>query len=227
MRSTRKKPFNTEALVLGGWALFFVFILVSGRLPLYINPKFAVLPVVGALMLAAMTYVRVRAGSGSSAHRDWSLAPWFLMPVVIALVVPPVGLGAFVAGNRQSSLMGSSRGNSSITLDLSSRSGYKQATILELTEAGTIKGGKVSVVGQLLAGPDGATDECLIAHYQMVCCVADLRPVVIVLKYPSGYVPKINQWVRVNGTAKREARGVVLTADSIEPISAPNPPYLY
>lgn len=215
--------------VFAWWALFFVFVLVSRRLPLYINPRFAALPLLGALIFGAMAFV-YRHGRPASRHsrHDWSLMPWFLMPVAISLIVPPVGLGAFVAGNRQSSLMGPGRGNSAISLDLSCDAGYKSVTIVDLAQAGNIKGGKVSVEGQLLGSSHGLKpNESLLAHYQMVCCVADVSPVVIILECPSGYTPTKGQWVRVNGVAKRDSRGVVLKADAIQPISAPNPPYIY
>lgn len=233
MRSARKRQDYTEPAILFAWALFFVVVLVwPHRLPLYINPRFAVLPLVGALILGAMAVVLRRGkshcGCGHGHSRDWSVIPWFLMPVVVSLIIAPAGMGAFVAGNRQSGLMASTRGDSAISLDLSSQSGYKDVNIIELSQAGNIKAGKVRVEGQLLnAMPGMQANECPMAHYHMVCCVADIQPVVIILRYPSGYTPKRDQWVRACGTATRGPRGVVLTADSIQPIGTPNPPYLY
>ena len=229
MRKDSKKIDRTEMVIFASWALFFIFVLVSGRLPLYITPKFAVLPVLGAVIFGAMAFVyRHGRPKSSHSHRDWSLIPWFLMPVVLSLIVAPVGLGAFVAGNRQASLMGPTQGNSGISLDLSKKSGYKTVTIVDLAQAGRIKGGKVSVEGQLVGSSSGLkANETMIAHYKMVCCVADVSPVAIILEQPSGFIPEKNQWVRVNGTARREARGVVLKADMIQPIAAPKPPYLY
>lgn len=233
MRAARKKKQDyTDPMILATWTLFFGFVLVSGRLPLYINPKFAMLPLLGALILAGMAFTmrqgKTPCGCAQGGSRDWSVLPWFLMPVVLSLIIAPAGLGAFVAGNRQSGLLASTRGDSAISLDLSKQSGYENVNIIELAQAGNIKGGKVSVEGQLLgAAPGLESGECLIAHYQMICCVADIRPVVIILKYPKGYMPSKGQWVRVNGTATRGKRGVVLTADVILPIGAPNPPYLY
>jgi|GEM_PF-2700020 len=219
-----------EVAVFAAWALFFLFTMVSGRLPLYINPKFGVLPLLGtlvtALMALALRYGRKHIGCAE--HRDWSMLSWFLMPVIVSLIIPPVGLGAFVAGNRQANLLGPSQGSGAISLNLSGRSGYKDVTILQLADAGEIKGGKVTVEGQLLSSDQKlGANECLIAHYQMVCCVADVRPVAIILRYPEGYKPTADQWVRVNGIARREKRGVVLEAQVIQPISTPNPPYLY
>lgn len=229
MKTANKKIDRTEMLIFTSWALFFVFVLVSGRLPLYITPRFAMLPLLGAVIFGAMAFIyRHGRPRSSHTHRDWSLIPWFLMPVVLSLIVAPVDLGAFVAGNRQASLMGQAHGNSGISLDLSRKSGYKEVTIVDLAQAGKIKGGKVSVEGQLVGGSSELkVNESLIAHYKMVCCVADVSPVAIILELPSGYTPQKDQWVRVNGTARREARGVVLKADMIQPIAAPNPPYLY
>lgn len=229
MRTAKTKIDRTETIVFSLWSLFFLFVVLSGRLSLYINPKFAVLPIIGAVVCGAMAFV-YRRGKPVHGHskRDWSLAPWFLMPIAIALIVPPVGLGAVVAGNRQQSLTGASRGNSAIALDLSKDSGYKSVTIIDLANAGSIKGGKVSVDGQILGrSPGFKENECILAHYQMVCCVADINPVAIILEYPDGYKPTKGNWVKVDGVADRSNRGVILKADTITPIPTPNPPYLY
>ena len=229
MRAANRKIDRTESVIFSLWTLFFLFVTFSGRLPLYINPRFVALPIIGAIICGAMAFV-YRRGRPANGHskRDWSLTPWFLMPVAIALIVPPVGLGTFVANNRQGSLTGSGQGNSAISLDLSNDSNYKPVTVIDLADAGNIKGGKVSVQGQLLTrSAKLGANQCLLAHYQMVCCVADVSPVAVILEYPGGYTPTKGKWVQVDGVASRDKRGVILKADAIRPIPTPNPPYLY
>lgn len=219
-----------EALSLGSWALFFAFILGSGRLPLYINPRFALLPAVGALMLIGMVAaIWSKANQHShGAPQDWSHLSWFLMPIVLGLVITPSALGAFIAGKHQGNLWTSSPGNSAIALNLSSNSQYAPVTVAQLSEAGTITSGKVQVDGQMFAAGAGMKpNECSLVHYKMTCCIADLTVVGVILHYPSGFKPVPGQWVRVEGKARRDSRGVVVDADIIEQIPEPNPPYLY
>lgn len=224
-----QKTNRIEMGSLVSWAVFFILVLVSHRLPLYINPRFALLPVIGAVITCGMV-LAIKFGkkrTHCSVDSDWSLLTWFIMPIALGLMVAPAGLGTFVAGNHQSSLMGGS-GDSSITLDLGASSAYKNVTIPELMQAGHIKSGKVTVVGQLVGpAPGNAPDEYLIANFTMVCCVADLRPVAILMKITGGFPPEQGQWVRVKGIVSRDKRGVVLTTQEIERIAEPNPPYLY
>lgn len=229
MQKIKSKSDVFEVAVLGSWAAYFLFVLVSKRLPLYINPKFSVLPWIGMSVLVAMI-VATRISNPScckKADHDWSFLAWFLMPILMSVLFPPAGLGAFVASTRQAEMLKGNMTDSNISLDLSRSAQYKDIRLDELVSAGRIVAGKVTVVGQTLVDSNATPDECMLAHYVMVCCAADLRPVGIVLKYPAGYTPQHGKWVRVRGTVSRESQGIVLRADSIEPIREPNPPYLY
>jgi len=229
MKTFDKKYVNwIEALSLGSWALFFLFILMSGRLPLYINPRFSMLPALGAVMLAGMVLaVWSKAGRHNHGNQlDWAHLAWFLMPIVLGLLITPSALGAFIAGKRGGNLWSNSPGNSAIALNLASNSEYAPITISRLAGAGHITSGKVSVEGQLFSNGAGlGANECSLVHYKMVCCIADLRVIGVILHYPAGFHPVQGAWVRVQGKASRDARGVVI--DVIEPIPEPNPPYLY
>lgn len=229
MQRIRSKGDAFEIVVLGSWAAYFLLIMVSRRLPLYINPKFWALPWIGISVMVAMI-VATRISNPcrcQKADHDWSLLPWFLMPILMGLLFPPAGLGAFVANTRKAEMFGSSGANSNISLDLSRSAQYKEMRLDELAAASRIVAGKVTVVGQTIVSSNTAPDECILAHYVMVCCAADLRPVGIILKYPAAYTPQHGKWVRVRGTVSREPQGIVLRADTIEPIREPNPPYLY
>lgn len=219
-----------ETCTLGVWAGFFLFVIFSKRLPLYISPRFSLLPWVGAFLLIAMI-ISTKFGRQEVCHSgkmDWSISSWFLMPIVLGLLVPPAGLGAFIANTRQGQMLGSAQANNNISINLALYSNYQNVTIANLAYAGHITSGKVSVEGQIFI-PDKPlkSGECILLHYLMTCCAADLRTVSVILAYPEGYRPKSGQWVRVHGIAKREKRGVIIKSDMIESISEPDPPYLY
>ena len=227
----QRKPKNQwfELVIFSSWALFFLFIITSKRLPLYINPKFSVLPLIGASLLIAMILsVKISNKRPSRENKDWSILAWFLMPILMSLLVPPAGLGMFIAKSREAEMLKAGRVDSNISLDLSRSAEYKNVRLDELAAASKIVSGKVSVVGQTILTTNQPTqNECLLVHYVMVCCAADLRPVSVLLKYPAGYLPENGKWVKVRGIASRDEKGVVLEVHTIEPIREPNPPYLY
>lgn len=214
------------------WGAFFLFVLLSGRVRMYISPRFFVLPVAGAVILTAMVVTLVRsrhhaAGPGLSTSR-WDWVPLFVTPVVIGSLVAPIGVGTIVAGNRRADLMGGVRQTGSLSFALGAGSGYRETTVYDLATAANIAPGKVSLQGQILERlPDMAGNQCPLAHYKMTCCVADLQPVAVTLEYPAGFTPTVNQWVSVRGTVRRLGDATIVKADIIAPISAPNPPYLY
>lgn len=226
----RKQPSTKwmDDTVLVAWAAFFLFLLASHRLPLYINPRFTILPAIGAALLIAMLVARTfgRHKLGHSHPIDWPIAMWNVLPIILGLAIAPASLGAFVANKSGNVISG--QGNNSIMLDLASSSQYKEVTVCQLERAGHISKGKVKVEGQIPGQlMSTSQNECPLYHYVMTCCVADLSVASVTLKYPAGYVPKPGQWVRVMGTADRVGPEVVVQADTIENISEPNPPYLY
>jgi uncharacterized repeat protein (TIGR03943 family) len=228
----------TEIIPLAAWAVFFVFILVSKRLPLYINPRFELLPAFGAIVLAAMVAALWFGHTQSDDHEhehgndhlqvDWTHVSWFTLPVILGLIIAPAGLGAFVAGRQHGMAWSNQPGNSGISLNLSGNSQYADCNIAQLSDAGHITSGKVAIDGQIsLQGAKMPAGECSLVHYRMVCCVADLRVVGVTLKYAVGYKPADGQWVHVEGKASRQKDGVYVDADVIQPIPQPDPPYLF
>ena len=217
----------TESIPLACWGLFFAFIVATGRLPLYINPRFTALPIFGALILFGMVvsvwYPKDHThGDGKT---DWSRLAWFVMPVALGIMIAPAALGAFFV-HKAGGAFGSA-GGGGIALNMSGGSGFNQTDVASLSQASSITSGKVDVQGQIYTGPGMGPNQCALCHYKMTCCVADLQVVQIILQYPKGYTPTSGQWVDVQGTVSRTPAGVVVNAEGIAPIDQPNPPYLY
>jgi uncharacterized repeat protein (TIGR03943 family) len=214
------------------WAAFFIFVLATGRVRMYIGPRFIFLPAAGAVILTAMVMALLKSPGRVAGHGDatgrWDWVPLFVTPVVIGILVAPIGVGTIVAGNRKTNLMGGVRQSGSLSFALGASSDYREVTVYDLATAASITPGKVSVKGQILERlPGMAANQCPLAHYKMTCCVADLQPVAVTLEYPAGFTPQANQWVSVRGTVRREGDATIVKADIVAPISAPNPPYLY
>lgn len=228
-RETKKAPLVTA---LCAWAVLLLFVLLTGRVRMYISPRFFVLPAAGAVILLAMVVTLLRNRGPAEGHSHgtdkWDWVPLFVTPVVIGLLVAPIGVGTIVAGNRKADLMGGIRQEGALSFALGAGSSYKEATVYDLATAASITPGKVSVQGQILERlPEMTGRQCPLAHYKMTCCVADLQPVAITLEYPAGFTPRVNQWVSVRGTVRREGDATIIVADIVANISAPNPPYLY
>jgi len=228
-KSSKKIDSNT-LISLCSWALFFIFIMAKSRLPYYINPHFALLPAFGAVVLIGMA-AAVATGAIKGGHgkpTDWSIMMWFVTPIILGILFPPAAVGAFFADKRTSSAWSNNPGDSAITLNLAGGSGFKECDIAQLSDAGHITSGAVSVEGQIAASSQGMpAGEVRLQHYKMTCCIADLRTVQITLKYIPGFPIKPGQWVDVHGIASREGNNVVLTASEMSNIHEPNPPYLY
>jgi uncharacterized repeat protein (TIGR03943 family) len=227
-RQTNRQVDWLGIVMLLSWCLFFVFLMVSGRMPLYVSPRFRFLPALGSALAFAMAFVLRYGRHVHGIRREMSLLSWLLMPVVLGVIVAPAGLGEVVAGKQHGDLLSSSQGNSSVFLNLAHDARYRSVTIKELVVAGHIEPGKVSVDGQFVGQSPGlAHGETLLAHYSMVCCAMDVRPMTVILRCPNNYKPEIGQWARVRGTVRRERRAVLIDAESIQPIAEPSPPYLY
>jgi len=218
-----------ELTILVAWIAFFGFVLLTHRLPLYINPKFTMLPILASLILLGMVLASIF-GKGHDAHEHpvgWASGSWNMLPIILGIVIAPASLGSFVAGHRGGISTGGA-GNTGIMLNLASAGDYQDVDVRQLANAGHISKGKVCVEGQIPddGGALGKTS-CPLIHYVMTCCVEDLQTVGVTMNYPAGFKPTAGQWVRVRGTADRTPTGVVVTADTIEPIDQPDPPYLY
>jgi uncharacterized repeat protein (TIGR03943 family) len=214
--------------IFGVWCAFFCFIGFSGRLPLYINPRFSFLPILGAALSGAIALTlglrQLRRGEGET-RGDYSLVAWLLMPIVLGILIPPEGVGAFVASKRGGAAVSAdSEGVFSSTLQ--SGGEYASTTLADLTKSSGEKPKKVSVEGQISLD-SGKKGECRLTHYVMVCCVADLSPVSVELRYPSGFAPVNGQWVRVRADAHSGPDGVMLDAKFIQPLNQPSSQYLY
>lgn len=222
------------AVVLIAWASFFLFVLLTGRVHLYISPRFFVLPVLGIVLMVAMVIVLVSEDDSADATShdhgsgSWDWVPFFLMPVVVGFLIAPMGMGSVVAANRQADLLGGARRFGTRTLALGTGQDYKDVTVYDLATAENLNANRIKVMGQILDPLPGMTAQrCPLAHYKMTCCVADLQPVAVILEYPTDFKPEPSQWVLVRGTARLDGEATVVKADVITPVAEPRPPYLY
>ena len=91
-------------------------------------------------------------------------------------------------------------------------------------------GQRVRVAGLVARSPSLAPDELALLRYSIAHCVADARPLGLLVVTPDDRGWAADQWVRIEGTlARRERDGdrlVSIAAEMIVPIDEPDNPYL-
>jgi len=92
-------------------------------------------------------------------------------------------------------------------------------------------GKRVQIEGFVYRNEDMAQDQMVIARMAMECCSADSTPYGFLIQYPKASSYADDTWLRVAGTLNTVDwdgyRIAMLEADTIQPIEAPETPYVY
>lgn len=210
--------------LLAAYGIFILSLYVRGTMTWYINPAY-VLPTTAAgvvlIVLAAVRIVRrpavtcgcegcIEAGScdcDTPSTRLWPYAA-LCIPLLIALAFPPHGLAAFSARQRGPQIAGISTISSSTTvrrvsLSVDTRSFTMQDWVGALSADPNPRdymGKPVTVTGMVLHSPASVpSGYIMVIRYLVTCCIADARPVGLVVKDTSNGGLQDNQWVTVSG----------------------------
>jgi uncharacterized repeat protein (TIGR03943 family) len=203
---------------------------VTGKLALYIHPRYVVftmvMAVIGLIAVAAAVLLPRTSdvddahgdddGHGHASHGD-QRARWrrplaltgaaLLIGVAGAalLVVPPASLSAErVNASALSTAPASTSGDSvELTGGDSTTFGVKDWSILlrQGLTAADLTGRPADVIGFVAADPDGSPDVFYIARYAVTCCAVDAQPVAIPVSAPDwASTVKAGDWVQVSGS---------------------------
>lgn len=236
----RRRRWSTVRLaggfVLAAWASMFWFILLSGRVNLYLSTRTSWVVPVGAVLLSLAALGRLLAARVDVAdplpRREAIVLALMTLPVVIVLAVPPTTLGTFSASKKAnysplnfSSPFGAITDTSQITLlsvaaaqtsDVGARALAKRA------------GESVDFVGFVARHGDTPADEFMLTRYVITCCVVDatLVAVRVVNVTPGRFAT--NDWVDVEGTIYPLGHEVIVDAaqDGVTVVPRPQDPYL-
>jgi putative membrane protein len=242
------------ALLLGFAALIGKLFL-TGQMVLYMSPALDVLTALTGLALALMGLIELRESRGSPAsararhfpgedadhrtHGPEAILTYLLLllPLAVGLVVTPRVLGSGALGGEPvSSLLltfapGTPRAPAAMPPaprrpidDTAELLAYLQ----EVGEAGV--GQRVRAEGSVLRSDSLGRGEFALLRYSIVHCVADARPVVLLVVAPLAPALPGDQWVEVEGVLRsRESAGgrlVTIAADRVTPVKEPPNPYL-
>ena len=240
-----------RAALLFGFALLIAKLFVAGEMVKYMSPALDPLTALAGVVLAAMGVVELRGGRadeppegaiddhGLGADRAEQAVTSLLLVVPLALgfLVVPRALGASALGGEEVAnlLLSFGAGPAPARAAVPAPPPARIEDVPDLLaylgrhgEAGL--GQRVHVTGRVARSPRLEPDELALLRFSIAHCVADARPLglLVVAARADTWAP--DQWVRVEGTLDRRERDgdrlVSIVAETIAPIEEPSNPYL-
>jgi len=243
------------SLLLAGYGVFILSLYLRGDLTLYINPAY-VWPTTtaGVVLLVVAGALLLRKPAADCGHDDfvgcdscgceqpttrlWPYAA-LCIPLLLAALFPPRGLAAFSAQQRGPQIAGFSaiQGMSSVkrvSLSVDTKTFTMQDWVGALSADPNPKdyaGKPVQISGIVLhSSASMPPGYIMVMRYQVTCCIADARPVGLVVKDASHGALQDNQWVKVDGvmsSTKYQGDSItVVSPTSMQRIKAGDP-YMY
>jgi uncharacterized repeat protein (TIGR03943 family) len=220
-------------VVLGAWAAFFWFLMVSGRWALYLSTRtFWVVPT-GAVLLTIATVGRLATARVARPEPLPSATSWTLgvvaLPVVLLMVLPPATLSGYALGRRAGfvgsgvSVSSSDIASGAISfIDVAAAQSSKSGMAALRSRAGE----QVTLEGFVWREDGAAADEILLTRYVVTCCVADATSAQVrVVNVPPGRF-KPDDWVSVTGRIYPLGSEILVDASAVQTIPIPERPYL-
>jgi uncharacterized repeat protein (TIGR03943 family) len=242
------------AAILAAYGIFITSLYLRGIMTLYINPAYVPPTTLAGVVLLGLSVVAFLHppsvtctcaecvdGSCECDHTSPRIWPYAVLsiPLLIALAFPPHGLAAGSAQQRGLQIAGlTTVSNSStlhrVSLSVDTRSFTMQDWVGALSADPNPRdyaGKPVTVSGMVLHSPGSVPPGyIMVIRYQVTCCIADARPVGLVVKDTSHGALKDNQWVSVTGTMGAANDGgqqiAVVDPRTMTPIKSQNP-YMY
>jgi putative membrane protein len=242
------------SFILAGYGIFILSLFARGVMTWYINPNYiapttlagAVLVGLGAVGLARRQRVVCEDGCcddgccdcGDPSPKLWTYA-LLSVPLLLALVFPPQSLAAFDANQRGPQIAGLTSVRGATTLRRVSLS-INTATFGMEDWVGALSadpnphdylGKPVVVSGLFLHDPASAPPGyVMVLRYLVTCCIADARPVGLIVKDTTHGTIKDNSWVSVTGkmgmTSYQGQQIAVVEPQAIQ-VTKSQSPYIY
>jgi putative membrane protein len=243
------------SFILAGYGIFIISLFLRHVMSWYINPAYiAPTTLAGAVLVGlAVSSVARRPERGCAQcdscecdgcnHEHATPRLWtyglLILPLLLALVFPPRGLASFSAIQRGPQIAGVStlRGAATVkrvSLSVDTRSFTMQDWVGALSadpNPRDYNGKPVQVTGMVLHDASGVpAGHIMVIRYMVTCCIADARPVGLIVRDTSHGELKDNQWVTVSGkmgaAASDGQKITVVIPSRIKPTKTGNP-YIY
>ena len=236
-----------KGLILIGLALFLTHLIVSGKLLFYINPRFAWLTWIAAILLTliATAYQRTRpdtslhSGHENGSHQHSDENPWIglalvALPLLLGILVPPKPLGAQAVSVREVNTdgLGLQGDEQTLTVDKAQRNILDWLRAFSAADdPGTFSGQNAGVVGFVFRDGSYNVDQFMVSRFVLSCCVADATVLGLIVSWPDSSNLSNDAWVEVEGTfqlGQFDGKTTpILVADRVTRTEPPRQPYLY
>ena len=94
-----------------------------------------------------------------------------------------------------------------------------------------VRGVPVEVTGFVMHDLSDDPHHFTVARFVLVCCVADASAMGLPVRWDGGELPAQDAWVHIRGVFDQDVINRTLTpvihAEAVEPVAAPDDPYLY
>jgi uncharacterized repeat protein (TIGR03943 family) len=239
------------SVILAGYGLLIVSLELRGVLTWYINPSYvlpAMLAATVLIVLAVLLAVRRQPvhcdtccedGCDCGTFTGYRTYALLAVPLLLALLVPPHALASFSARQRgpQIAGLGVVRGAATVkrvSLSVDTRSFSMEDWVGALSadpNPADYKGKPVVVTGMVLHDPASTPrGYIMVIRYLVTCCIADARPVGLIVKDTSHGALADNQWITVSGTMGQATDAgqkiAVVVPRTVTRVKAGNP-YIY
>lgn len=218
-------------IIYGTWALFFLFLVVSGQARLFVRPAFLpLLSGAAVLLIMCVAMEAFRPDLHSHIRLTGTAAILFLAPLLWALCARPQGLPASIAPTRTGGTVRVDPAELLRTLqDTAAMEGrYRRLTIKHIVAAArergpAIDGMPVSTEGFLVQDSGGWR----LVRFLITCCAADATALTIPVTSGAPPPAQPDVWVIVRGTVHIHEGKPIIVADGITVKQPPRNPYLY
>lgn len=225
-----------------------IWLAATGKLTLYIHPRYTIFTVVMAAIALVLTVAAVVAPRHEHGERPRRAGMVAVIALAVALatsaamlVVPPATLTTATADQRE--LNSTTIGANAQTLDSAAQqsgAAFARFTVADwssllrqTTDPAFFDGKAVDVVGFITRSDDDPENLYYVSRFIVTCCAVDAQPVGVPV-YQPGWAGSLAEgdWVRVTGqfgTSPSSAGGpsIVLAPDTTESVEEPSEPYLY
>lgn len=232
-----------KSFILIGMAFYFIFLIFSGKLSNYINLRFAwlsYLAVIGFLLLGLWNLFRLITGryriiNHSNAHLpiSWGGISLMAAPLFFAVLLPsePLGVEA-ISGDLSLAPIGGVSAQARYDLPPLERNVLDWLRAFdEASNPAQLNGLPVDIVAFVYREENMSATQFMAARFTLSCCVADAFAIGIPVEAANAEAFADGQWIRIQGSLQAgEFRGEsvpIIIPSSIEPVEAPENPYLY
>ena len=235
-----------QAFLLLAICLFLLDKLLSGKLSLYINIRYAPLTVFGIVVLAMMALTLFREPKTDHDHQDSNhehkhSSPTraliiLFVPLLIAVLIPSHPLDAGAASTRgmnvSTPLIGASAQSRQFEAAADTRNILDWIRIFNSGSAPTPYLGQTAhVTGFVYHDPRLPANQFIVSRFVITCCAADASAIGMIVTWDGSKGLKDSAWVEVKGPVQSAQLGgqpiPLIQAILVQAFEQPQEPYLY